>query len=378
MNNYYTSDFPNLNYTNLQMNSYSYSNIFNVPNLKTMNNLNNNLNYLNPQNTSYLIKNNSTFFTMNNDYYNSANNSSNNNNNKININQIYSKDNQSPSHNINQIYQNNNLSSNSFIKNGNIYYTPSKLANSKNMVLYNYNSLKYNNSYQNLTNRTNTSNNTINLQNNYNMNSNNSASTNTKSNYSINNKLNTIPNLFVQKHISQPNINKPLNRVQKLKISKKNSEVQEKNKNIIKQIYSSEPKDHFDPSEFKVIKRIGEGSYGKIYIVQWVKNNKKYAMKKEPIKTNQIINRKKEKIKLMNDFITKTKCPGIIRTYGNSIKKEKTEQEYYYYILMELAEKDWEKEISDRKKLGIYYTEKELLIIMQQLITTLSLLQKII
>ena len=43
---------------------------------------------------------------------------------------------------------------------------------------------------------------------------------------------------------------------------------------------------------------------------------------------------------------------------------------------MELADKDWEKEISDRKKYNIYYSEKELLIIMSQLISTLALLQK--
>ena len=43
---------------------------------------------------------------------------------------------------------------------------------------------------------------------------------------------------------------------------------------------------------------------------------------------------------------------------------------------MELAEKDWEKEISERKKINAYYEEKELFIIMHQLISTLALLQK--
>ena len=41
-------------------------------------------------------------------------------------------------------------------------------------------------------------------------------------------------------------------------------------------IINKDPKDHFDPSEFKKIKRIGEGSYGKIYVVQWIKNKIKY------------------------------------------------------------------------------------------------------
>ena len=141
-------------------------------------------------------------------------------------------------------------------------------------------------------------------------------------------------------------------------------------------ILNIEPKDRFDPAEFKIIKLIGEGSFGKIYEVQWSKNDKKYAMKKEPIKTNEIVNKRKEKIKLMNDFIKKTKSPGIIRIYGNAVKKEKAQQEFYYYTIIELAEKDWEKEINERKKSNIYYTEKELFIIMSQLISTLALLQK--
>ena len=99
-------------------------------------------------------------------------------------------------------------------------------------------------------------------------------------------------------------------------------------------------------------------------------------MKKESIKTNEAVNKSREKIKLMNDFIKKTKSQGIIKIYGNLVKKEKNEQQFYYYILMELADKDWEKEIIDRKNNNIYYTEKELYIIMSQLITTLSLLQK--
>ena len=141
-------------------------------------------------------------------------------------------------------------------------------------------------------------------------------------------------------------------------------------------VLNMDPKDRFDPTEFKIIKLIGEGSFGKIYEVQWTKNNKKYAMKKEPIKTNEIVNKRKEKIKLMNDFIKKTKTPGIIRIYGNAVKKEKDQNEFYYYTIIELAEKDWEKEINDRKKSNLYYTEKELFIIMSQLISTLSLLQK--
>ena len=43
---------------------------------------------------------------------------------------------------------------------------------------------------------------------------------------------------------------------------------------------------------------------------------------------------------------------------------------------MEKADKDWEKEISERRKVYNFYTQKELLNIIFQLVSTLSLLQK--
>ena len=43
---------------------------------------------------------------------------------------------------------------------------------------------------------------------------------------------------------------------------------------------------------------------------------------------------------------------------------------------MEIEEKDWEKELFERQKYKQYYEEKELFIIMKQLVKTLSLLQK--
>ena len=52
------------------------------------------------------------------------------------------------------------------------------------------------------------------------------------------------------------------------------------------------------------------------------------------------------------------------------------ETHFIYYELMEKAQRDWDKEINIRRQYKLYYTEKELLNIMTQLITTLSLLEK--
>ena len=75
---------------------------------------------------------------------------------------------------------------------------------------------------------------------------------------------------------------------------------------------------------------------------------------------------------IMN-FRKKTNCEGLIKIFGYSSIKKK---DYYFYEIMELAERDWEQEINFRKKSFKYYTEKELFSIAKQLITTLALLQK--
>ena len=401
MSNYCIGDSQILNY-NFQGTNYSYTNIFNGTNSRVMDNINNNTNYSFIQNNHPFTKNYSSVSVINNNYYNTINNynynnninntninnnnNSNNNISKIIIKPIFSRNDElSPINKTNIIYQNNILPSNTWVENGNIFYSPTKLVNTKNTVLYDYKNLKYNNNnnYQSITNHTHNSTTTLNIKNIYAINSNNSTSTNALSTASINNnknnnntitKENQTINFNIQKHASETNVinANSNNRIKKSQIPRKNLPNKEKKVNI----FNLEPKEHFDPVEFKSLKLIGDGSYGKIYLVQWVKNNKKYALKKEPIKTNDIANKRKEKIKLVNDFLKKTKCPGIIKIYGNVVKKEKDEQDYYYYVLMELADKDWEKEIIDRKKYNIFYTEKELYIIMYQLISTMALLQK--
>ena len=81
-----------------------------------------------------------------------------------------------------------------------------------------------------------------------------------------------------------------------------------------------------------------------------------------------------DKIHLIMDFEEKTNCDGLIKIYGDAFIKKN--DEYYYYEIIELAERDWEQEIIMRKKNLNYYSEWELFIIMSQLVKALSLLQK--
>ena len=129
-----------------------------------------------------------------------------------------------------------------------------------------------------------------------------------------------------------------------------------------------------NPDEFIKLKKIGEGSFGKIYKAKWIKNNKNYAMKEMHFQTEDNFLFLQKKMKLIMDLEKKSNCDGIIKIYGYSQLKKK--KDYYFYEIMELAQLDWEQEINLRKKIKKYYTEKELFSITKQLIKTLSLLQR--
>ena len=132
--------------------------------------------------------------------------------------------------------------------------------------------------------------------------------------------------------------------------------------------------ENIKPEEYKKINKIGSGSFGKIYKVKWCKNNSKYAMKEMHFQSKDNILYLKERVKYIIDLQKATKCEGLIKIYGDYYFKNG--KDYYYYEIMELAERDWEQEIKMREKYLKYYSEKELFIIMIQLIKTFSLLQK--
>ena len=136
-----------------------------------------------------------------------------------------------------------------------------------------------------------------------------------------------------------------------------------------------EPDENFIPEDFNIIKQIGEGTFGKIYCIEWPKNKKKYAMKKMILRTMEELNINQEKTNILFNFIKKTHCNGVIRLYGDQCE-QKNEAEYIYYVLMELANIDWESEIKKRSETKKYYTEGELMEILNQLISSFALLQK--
>ena len=177
---------------------------------------------------------------------------------------------------------------------------------------------------------------------------------------------------------SYSNISKNLNsnQINKNNFTEKKNNFQKYVNNNPEDHIKSEPKGYLNLNEFQMIEQIGKGSFGKIYCVKWKKNNKLYALKKEILNDVDTIQKRKDTIKIIQNFIKKTQSSGIINIYGNLILKNNMNLEYQYYELMEKAERDWDQEINVRSKYNLFYKESELLNIMNQLISTLVLMQK--
>ena len=126
----------------------------------------------------------------------------------------------------------------------------------------------------------------------------------------------------------------------------------------------------FDEVDYNVITQLGEGSFGKIYLVE-DKDKNLFCMKKM-ITTNK---KNFEEISKEYDVFAKYKHENILSILGIS-KKMLDESTFGIYILMEVAKTDWEKEINQRQMRNKYYTEEELINILKQLVSALSFLQK--
>ena len=100
-----------------------------------------------------------------------------------------------------------------------------------------------------------------------------------------------------------------------------------------------------------------------------------YALKKGGLNTLELVEKRKEEINMLKNFRKSTGSDGVIRIYGELCMTN--EFDYYdFYEIMELADIDWENEITNRGEIHLYYEENELLEIMAQIVRTMALLQK--
>ena len=123
----------------------------------------------------------------------------------------------------------------------------------------------------------------------------------------------------------------------------------------------------FNLEEYTINRKIGEGSYGIIHSLINNKTKEKFALKKI---IAQNMNKVQEFAKEF-ELVNLCQHPNILKIYGLNINLL-DHSTYSIQVLMEKAERDWNKDIKRRMQEENYYTEKELLSIMKQL--TLALL----
>ena len=127
----------------------------------------------------------------------------------------------------------------------------------------------------------------------------------------------------------------------------------------------------FSESDFTFINKIGEGTYGDVYLVENNTTNEQYAMKKIICRDyNELIKHKNEL-----ELIFSLRHENILTLLGIQFKYL-DETTGLIYVLMELACSDWNKEIKRRILAKKYFKENELINILKQIIKGFLFLEK--
>ena len=128
--------------------------------------------------------------------------------------------------------------------------------------------------------------------------------------------------------------------------------------------------------DYKIIKKIGQGSFGQIFEIEDNLKNK-YALKKIILTQESDIKKIEHEYQILIDLnsLKKNLNLNLVKIYGFS-SKQLDPTTYVIYVLMELALTDWEKEILHFQKKKSYYTEQTLMKILSSLVKTFSQLQK--
>ena len=209
-----------------------------------------------------------------------------------------------------------------------------------------------------------------------------------KSNNYQNENKNNVPNEPKKQDIDmngkshKNDLNQKLIYIKNDKNKKKENENEDKQTNIIKQELenkdesNNDEKNKINSNNYKNLKILGHGSYGKIYLVEDIKTKAKYAMKKLIIGDSLELKDNQDEYNMIMKITELYPELNIIHVFGTETKKF-DDYNYVFYVLMEVANCDWEKELMNRAKNKAYYTEEELFFILECLVDTFSYLQQI-
>ena len=124
-------------------------------------------------------------------------------------------------------------------------------------------------------------------------------------------------------------------------------------------------------NDYEYVRSIGEGSYGVIYLVQEVKTRETFAIKKIICNNFEEVEKFKEEFELIYSFDNE----HILKIFKLQIKCLDLTT-YSLYVLMEIAENDWNIEIKRRALAKKFYKEQELINILKQIVSGLYFLQQ--
>ena len=142
-------------------------------------------------------------------------------------------------------------------------------------------------------------------------------------------------------------------------------------KKKIKEILSKGKLPHFDVQNYQIQKQIGDGSFGVIYEVINKNTSIRYAMKKivaPDLESLEIFQKEFEMVHM-------SPHPYILDLHGICVRCI-DETNYILYVLMDLAEADWDVEINEHLICHNYYSEKKLISILKQITSALAYLQR--
>ena len=131
----------------------------------------------------------------------------------------------------------------------------------------------------------------------------------------------------------------------------------------------------FDSNYYTILRQIGKGSYGKIYLVEDPNTKEQFALKKIIIGDALELKENQNEYKLTWKLTKLNPELKIVKKYAIETKRL-DKYNLVMYILMEVANCDWEQELLNRHKDNAFYSEIELIEILKSLVNTLAELQK--
>ena len=132
---------------------------------------------------------------------------------------------------------------------------------------------------------------------------------------------------------------------------------------------------NFDTEKYTIIKLLGKGTYAKTYLVKDPDTEEEFALKKIIINDQNELTENEDEYNLLYNLVLENPNLSIVKIFGMQLKKL-DKYNYALYILMEAANCDFERELINRSNKKAFFTESQLLIILNYLVDTFAFLQK--